>query len=121
MWWCLGEVDSAREGDGGRRRRAATPLAACHTGALAGARGVRRRSQGGGVSAQPVGVRAVWSGARRVAGQVATPAARRRRRERETEEKGDGGEGNFVIKAKFKISFCKLNFSPYSKGQVKNF
>ena len=24
-WWCLGEVDSAREGDGGRRRRAATP------------------------------------------------------------------------------------------------
>jgi hypothetical protein len=55
-----------------------------------------------------------------VAGQVATPAARRRHREREI-EKGDGGEGNFVIKAKFKISFCKLNFSPYSKGQMKNF
>jgi len=54
-------------------------------------------------------------------GLVLTPAARRRRRERETEEKGDGDEGNFVIKAKFKISFCKLNFSPYSKGQMKNF
>ena len=56
-----------------------------------------------------------------MAGQEAAPAARRRRRERETEEKGDGDEGNFVIKAKFKISFCKLNFFPYSKGQVKNF
>ena len=71
---------------------------------------------------KPVGARGRFGWGRDACGgRMSTPAARRRRRERETEEKGDGGEGNFVIKAKFKISFCKLNFSHYSKGQMKNF
>jgi hypothetical protein len=30
-------------------------------------------------------------------------------------------EGRLVNKAKFKISFCKLNFSPLSWPQMKNF
>ena len=80
-----------------------------------------RSARDGWFLAKPEAGRRVWPRARRVVGQAAAPAARRRRRERETEEKGDGDEGNFVIKAKFKISFCKLNFSPYSKGQMKNF
>ena len=41
------------------------------------------------------------------------------RRRQGTQRGGDDGEGKFVIKAKFKISFCKLNFSPYSIGQMK--
>ena len=32
----------------------------------------------------------------------------------------DGGEDSFVIRAKFKIFFCKLNFSPFSWPQMKN-
>ena len=34
---------------------------------------------------------------------------------------GRWSEGNSVINSKFKIPVCKLNFSPYSKGQMKNF
>ena len=33
----------------------------------------------------------------------------------------DGSEGSFVIRAKFKIFFCKLNFSLFSWPQMKNF
>ena len=33
----------------------------------------------------------------------------------------DGDEDSFIIRAKFKIFFCKLNFYPYSKCQMKNF
>ena len=37
-------------------------------------------------------------------------------------EEGEGwSEGNFVNRAKFKISFCKLNFSLLSWPQTKNF
>ena len=43
------------------------------------------------------------------------------RRETEWGREGDGGEGSSVINSKFKILVCKLNFSPYSKGQMKNF
>jgi len=66
-----------RFGQGGRRRQATASgdaIGGVSRRDVGGARGVRRRSQGGGVSAQPVGVRAVWSGARRVAGQVARAA-----------------------------------------------
>ena len=37
-------------------------------------------------------------------------------------EEGEGwSEGNFVNRAKLKIFFCKLNFSPLSWPQMKNF
>ena len=53
----------------------------------------------------------------------ATPASSRRLHGvRGKTEEGEGwSEGNFVNRAKFKISFCKLNFSPLSWPQMKNF
>ena len=48
-----------------------------------------------------------------------TDATRRRGAGRR--EVGDGVEGNFVINSKFKIQICKLNFSPSSWPQMKNF
>ena len=52
------------------------------------------------------------------AGVVTTPP----QRERKKTEEGEGwSEGNSVNRAKFKISFCKLNFSPLSWSQMKNF
>jgi len=36
-------------------------------------------------------------------------------------DKGDGGDGIAVIRSKFKNSFCKLNFSPSIRPQMKNF
>ena len=34
---------------------------------------------------------------------------------------GDGVDGSLVINSKFKTPVRKLYFSPYSKGQMKNF
>ena len=56
-------------------------------------------------------------------GRDAVPDVRRQRTassRRETERR-DGGERKFVNKVKFKIPVWKPNFSPYSKGQMKNF
>ena len=83
-----------------------------------GARGERGRA--------PEGMFLSETRAREVdlAGGAARGRRRRRtpsRRETERGREGDGGEGSSVINSKFKILVCKLNFSPYSKGQMKNF
>ena len=104
-----GEVAGLRDAVGGVSRRG-----------VAGARGVRRRRQGGEVLAQPVGAGWYWPGARRVAGQVAAPAyGRRRRRGAGRREVGEAVSGSFVIFSKSKNQFCKFNFSPSSWLQMK--
>ena len=114
-----GGVDSAREGDGGRRRRAATPLAACHAGASAGRVACGEEARAEGFRLNP------WACGRFGRGRDVGPARWRRRRtvpswagSREAGE-GDGGGGNSVIFSKFKIQLCKLNFSPPSWAQMK--
>ena len=75
---------------------------------MARARVAGREGQGGGVSAQPVGEWAVWSGA--------WPRGRDRRHRRRTDgavrERGERGivSGIFVNNSKFKIQFTELKF-----------
>ena len=57
----------------------------------------------------------VWSGARRVAGQVAAPAfGAVTARNRERREEREGGGGSFVNKMKFKVLFVNLAFLLFS-------
>ena len=93
-----------------RWRGSATPSAACHTGASAGARGVWRRRQGGAVLAQPVGAGWYWPRARRVAGLVAPAAGVVQGKQRREERDAVGG--NFVISSTFKISSVNSIFLP---------
>ena len=120
MWWCLGEVDSSRVGDGGRRRRAATPLAACHAGASAGRVACGEEARAEGFRLNP------WACGRFGRGRDVWPARWHRRRTApllrrvggRTEEE-EIVSGSFVIRPKFQNQFCKLNFSPSSGPQMK--
>jgi hypothetical protein len=67
-----------------------------------------------------------WCGAWPARGRGAVPDVRRRTdavtaKKQRRERNGDGGDGSLVIRSKFKIFFCKLNFSPFSWPQMKNF
>ena len=59
------------------------------------------------------------AGARRVDDGEATAFDGERRHCRNRE--GKWSEGKIVNKAKFKTLVCKFNFSPFSRGQTKNF
>ena len=60
-------------------------------------------------------------GTTRGAARWPTPAANTvTARNREGGERGGGGDGSSVNREKFKISFCKLKFSPFSWPQKKN-
>jgi hypothetical protein len=68
------------------------------------------------------GVREVdWAGGTARSRRVADAGGRCRHGEKQRGGERDGGEGSYVINSKFKIPVCKLNFSPYSKGQMKKF
>ena len=84
-----------------------------------------------GVSSRAAaGVRVAHGSCQRGAGvaktRVQSGLGRRRRRAAANgvtagNREGRWSEGNSVINSKFKIPVCKLNFSSYSKGQMKNF
>ena len=78
-----------------------------------------------GLGANPGAGRRFRLGTRHVGRPGGAGAGVRRRRGRGTgkqrREKIDGVGGKTVNKAKFKISFCKLNFSPLWWPQMKKF
>ena len=104
-----------RNGRAQRRREAAW---------RAEARSERGRVPGRGILGYTEGARAglVRGATRGAAGGGAGEATafdgeRRHSRNRE----GRWSEGKIVNKAKFKTPVCKFNFSPFSRGQTKNF
>ena len=89
-----------------RRRRSA----ACRAERLRGAWQLRATPGGSGLERYRGRRRRFWPGrgawaaSGRVGGETTTNGVSR-------EE--DGGDGSFVNNSKFKLSFCKLNFSPF--------
>ena len=116
-------------GGGGRRRTTrghrrrdgdseATAFAACRAEQRRGCVSRTGAARGEGFWQTRGHARPVWVGG----------ATRGRRRRRAAvngvtagNREGRWSEGNSVINSKFKIPVCKLNFSTYSKGQMKNF
>ena len=92
------------------------------SGRMTGARGERARRQGcryGGKTGDGEGGFGRGRDASAASGRAG--GERRLHGEKQRGERRDGGEGKTVIRSKFKIPVCKLNFSPYSKGQMKIF
>jgi len=74
------------------------------------------------VCPKPWASEVVWTGARRLASQVASAGVRTPPvgMVQGRSEVGDDVSGSFVIFSKSKNQFCKFNFSPSSWLQMKN-
>ena len=110
-----GEGPFGRDGSTARRR----PWVACRAekgrGCVAAARGARRER----FRAKPGACEVELAGGTSRARRVADAGGERRHGGKQRGERCS--EGSLVNKAKFKIFFCKLNFSPLSWPQIKIF
>ena len=116
---------------GAKNRAGAAGFGRCDTGggtarlSSARARGERREGENGlghrdGISTARAAVEsngAATRGHKRRERRRAVPS----RREAERGKRRDAGDGSLVIRPKFRMVFCKLDFSLFSWPQMKNF